>query len=358
MAKIFLESHNIENLSFGFGQFNYHLIKGIYNNKPDLDITLHTSNISQLKEEFGHAFNYKKYYSLRRYPIFRIRENFDLWHCLNQNIKIEPYHKQMPYVLTIHDTFSIETSTEKKTKENFKKLQDKLNRSSAITYISNYAKASTHELFDVPKVPEYVIYNGNTMNQISLPDTHEPRFKSKTPFLFSIGEISERKNFKSLIPMMELLKDHSLIIAGKHMTKTAEEITRLISKYNLNDRVFLIGKISELDKQYYYKHCTAFTFPSLKEGFGLPVLEAMSFGKPVFLSNKTSLPEIGGNLAFYWNNFDAQYMYETLINGLNTYNADVDNYKNNSIIHSKLFSWNGAAKAYIKVYKQVINVNS
>lgn len=354
MARIFLESHNVENLNFGFGQFNYHLIKGIYNNKPDLDITLHASNVSQLKDEFGHSFNYKKYYSLRRYPIFRIRENFDLWHCLNQNIKIEPYHKKMPYILTIHDTFSIETSTEKKTKENFKKLQDKLNRSSAITYISNYAKASTHELFDVPKVPEYVIYNGNTMNQICLPETHGPRFTPKTPFLFSIGEISERKNFKSLIPMIQLLKDHSLIIAGKNTTKAAEEITSLISKYNLNDRVFLTGKISELDKQYYYKHCTAFTFPSLKEGFGLPVLEAMSFGKPVFLSNKTSLPEIGGNLAFYWDNFDPEYMATIVKNGLKTFEENEIELSHAYISHAKSFDWDEAALKYIEVYRSLL----
>jgi len=62
--------------------------------------------------------------------------------------------------------------------------------------------------------------------------------------------------------------------------------------------VSLLGTISESDKIFYYKNCLAFAFPSLREGFGFPVLEAMTFGKPVFLSNKTSLPEIGGSHAF------------------------------------------------------------
>ena len=63
-------------------------------------------------------------------------------------------------------------------------------------------------------------------------------------------------------------------------------------KHNLQDRVICTGKISEFDKQYYLKHCTAFVFPSLREGFGIPPIEAMRFGKPVFISNNTSLPEV------------------------------------------------------------------
>lgn len=53
-----------------------------------------------------------------------------------------------------------------------------------------------------------------------------------------------------------------------------------------------------------YESCVAFLFPSITEGFGLPVIEAMSFGTPVFLSNSSSLPEVGGNEAFYWNSYE------------------------------------------------------
>ena len=106
--QVFLESHNIKNMNFGFGQFNYHLIKAIHELHPeDLDITLHVKNISKLKEEFGNDFKYKKYKPLSRHPLFRIRKKYDLWHSLNQNIKIEPYH-DIPYLLTVHDVNFIE----------------------------------------------------------------------------------------------------------------------------------------------------------------------------------------------------------------------------------------------------------
>ena len=88
--RVFLEAHNIKNPYFGFGQFNYHLIKGLYTaNVDDFKMVIHAKDITKLKEEFGDYFEYKKYYSHRRYPLFGIRKKYDVWHSLNQNIKID-----------------------------------------------------------------------------------------------------------------------------------------------------------------------------------------------------------------------------------------------------------------------------
>ena len=76
----------------------------------------------------------------------------------------------------------------------------------------------------------------------------------------------------------------------------------------LEERIILPGEISDMDKYWLYKNCEAFVFPSMYEGFGLPVIEAMNFGKPVFLSTFSSLPEVGGKYALYWENFDSQLM--------------------------------------------------
>ncbi len=355
MQQIFLESHNIKNLNFGFGQFNYHLIKAIHTTHPkDFEIILHAQHINKLQQEFGDFFNYKKYHSLRRYSIFRVRKKYDLWHCLNQNIKIEPYHN-IPYLLTVHNISYIKDKTRYKNENNHIAFQEKLDRSDAITYISEYAKSSTHEFFDVPEVPEYVIYNGNTIPDIILPDDYTPSQVSERPFLFSIGEFTERKNFNSLIHMLNFLSDFNLIIAGKNSTKNADAIKHLIAKNKLENRVILPGKISELDKQYYYNNCAAFVFPSLREGFGLPVIEAMRFGKPVFLSNNTSLPEIGTDLAFYWDHYEPKYMSDIIITGLHTFNSNKVKYIDASIKHAKSFSWDNAAKQYIDVYRNILN---
>lgn len=353
MVDIFLESHNIKNLNFGFGQFNYHLIKGIFNSNPsNLNITIHTQNISKLKNEFGSTFKYKTYHPICRYPLFRIKKKYDLWHCMNQNIVVEPYHKT-PYLLTVHNTSHIKDPNNYKGEKNNIKFQEKLNKSDAITYISHYAKSSTHEFFDVPNVPEYVIHNGNPITENLIPLNYSPELNISNPFLFTIGEINERKNFKSLVLMLTHLKDYKLIIAGKNNTQEADKIKEVILKYNLSDRVILPGKISEIDKQYYYKNCSAFVFPSLREGFGLPVIEAMKFGKPVFISNNTSLPEIGGNIAFYWDHYDPHYMALALEEGMNTFENKKEYFETQLIKRAISFNWDDAAKEYIKVYNSL-----
>ncbi|WP_204345636.1 glycosyltransferase family 4 protein [Psychroserpens algicola] len=354
MPNVFLESHHIKNLNFGFGQFNYHLIKGLHHINPsDFDITLHAKDLQKLKHEFGNDFKYKKYYSLRRYDALRIRKKYDLWHSMNQNTKIEPYH-DIPYLLTIHNTSYIKDKTDYKDKKEHVLFQDKINRSTAITYISEYAKSSTHQFFDVPKVPEYVIHNGNPILEMTITDDYKAAYIPNRPFLFTIGEVKERKNFKSLIGLIKNLDDYHLIIAGKNSTSEAENIQALIDENQLNDRIKLVGKISESDKQFYYKNCAAFVFPSLREGFGLPVIEAMKFGKPTFISNNTSLPEIGGDLSFYWDHYDPEYMAEVFQKGMSTFENSKTQYIKQLKERANSFNWNDAAKAYIEVYRSLL----
>jgi len=355
MKSVFLESHNIKNLNFGFGQFNYHLIKALSKlNLEDYNITLHGKDTAWLKQEYGDAFTYKQSYSMRRYPAFRIRKKYDLWHSLNQNIKIEPYH-DIPYLLTVHNITHIKNSESYKHEKVHQRFQEKLNRSTAIAYISEYAKSSTHQFFDVPNVAEHVIYNGNPMNETTISKGFKPPFESSKPFLFSIGQITGRKNFISIVRMLPHLKDYQLIIAGKNITGTAEELKAEAQKLGVSDSVHLIGNVSGEAKRYYYAHCAAFVFPSLREGFGLPVIEAMLFGKPVFTSNNTSLPEVGGDLAYYWDHYNPQYMTEVFEKGMNHFGDNSEELQQKMVERARSFSWDNAAKAYDDVYKSIIH---
>lgn len=281
MKHVFLESHNIKNQFNGFGQFNYHLIKGLYHAQiEDFKMTLHAKNTSPLKNEFGNYFNYKTYKSITRKPLFRIRKKYNVWHCLNQNIKIEPYHN-IPYILTVHDVnFINEVSKNMNHKVNLR-FKEKLNRSHAITYISEYAKASTHKYFDVPNVPEYVIYNGNPITDI-LDYITNINTVTNRPYLFFIGGLTKRKNPHTLVQMLEHLPDYDLVLAGDTSDNYVSTILQdAITKTNTKNRVHIIGKINKEEKQFYLQNCAAFAFPSLLEGFGIPPIEAMRFGKPV-----------------------------------------------------------------------------
>ena len=355
MKHVFLESHNIKNQFNGFGQFNFHLIKGLYHaDVEDFKMTIHAKDTNALKDQFGNYFDYKTYRSISRKPFFRIRKKYDVWHSLNQNIKIEPYHK-IPYVLTVHDVNFISEVSKDPNHDTNKRFIEKLNRSSAITYISEFAKASTHQHFNVPKVPEYVIYNGNPIT--TLLDLKNTKIKpvSDRPYLFFIGGLTQRKNVHTLVQMLEHLPDYDLILAGDTSDSYVNTtLAQAISKTRTINRVHMLGKINTEQKQYYLQNCSAFVFPSLLEGFGIPPIEAMRFGKPVFLSNLTSLPEIGGDQAFYWANFDPKAMSEVFIKGMTSFESNKTNYSKASIKRALSFDWNTSAKQYADVYRSLL----
>jgi glycosyltransferase involved in cell wall biosynthesis len=356
MKKVFLESHNLKNKFSGFGQFNYHLIKAIAKYPtPDFKITLHVKNIKELKGEFGSVFKYKKYRSITRHKPFRIKYRYDLWHCMNQNIKIEPFF-DIPYLLTVHDVHFVSEGAPMLRQKLKAKFYEKLNRANAIIYISEFAKQDTHAHFEVPKIPEFVIHNGNTITEINLPKTYKPTIVSEKPYLFSIGDFSERKNFISLVKMLEFLPEYNLILSGNNHSIYADTLTALVRDMGIERRVFQTGKIEDLEKQYYLQHCAAFVFPSLREGFGIPPIEAMRFGKPVFISNNTSLPEIGGEHSFYWDHYEPEYMANILKLGMARFHNAQEFYENWYIDRAKSFSWETTAKEYLKVYQQLLNI--
>lgn len=355
MKQVFLESHNIKNKYSGFGQFNYHLIKGLAASIPsDMSIVLHAKDTDALKAEFGTTFQYKKYRSLTRHKPFRIKKKYDLWHCLNQNIKIEPFF-DIPYLLTVHDIHFITEGSEGMQQKLRAKFKEKLMRATAITYISEFAKKDTHHHFEVPDIPEFVIHNGNTITNTDIPETYAPPVFPEKPFLFSIGDFSERKNFISLIEMLRFLPDYNLILSGNNTSVYANRLTQLVNEYGLQKRVLQTGKIEDTEKKFYLKHCEAFVFPSLREGFGIPPIEAMRFGKPIFISNNTSLPEVGGEHAFYWDHYDPEYMAEVFKKGMQTFNTNETFYKEWYVSRAKQFNWNNTARQYLDVYQQILH---
>ncbi len=120
-----------------------------------------------------------------------------------------------------------------------------------------------------------------------------------------------------LVPFLRALGGgRSLVVAGSAASPYAQEILRLARAEGVAERVLLPGNVTDAEKYWLLANAEAFVFPSLAEGFGLPVVEAMSLGKPVFLSTRTSLPETGGPEAFYWPDFDPRAMAEVFTRGM------------------------------------------
>jgi glycosyltransferase involved in cell wall biosynthesis len=217
-----------------------------------------------------------------------------------------------------------------------------------VVAISNFVATDIATFFPEAENKIKVIYNG--ADKLTVKENHHPKYLPTKPFLFAIGFLSPKKNFHTL-PALLSGNNYELIIAGIE-TRYKETILAEAKKYDLPHRVTITGTISDDDKAWYYKNCSAFLFPSIAEGFGLPVIEAMYFGKPVFLSKYTSLPEIGGDAAFYFNSFDPIDMRETFIKGIEAY--EQENWKEKIMMHASKFNWDNTAKQYLALYKELI----
>lgn len=281
--------------------------------------------------------------------LFPAYKGIDIWHTTYQSTLYVPKNKQIKKVLTIHDlNFLYEKKSVEKQQKYLKKVQRNVDMADHIVAISEFTKQDILKHLKVDGKPISVVYNGCVVK--SFPEHANVNITDSKPFLFALGTVIPKKNFHVLVPLL-VGNDYDLIIAGKADESYKSLIMEQARLFGVADRVKVVGPVSSEDKYLYYKHCSAFLFPSLAEGFGIPAIEAMFFGKPVFLSTKTSLPEIGGNLAYYFETFDPNDMQKVFAEGLNHYSET--NPAQAITQHAMQFSWEECAKAYWAIYKSL-----
>ena len=287
--------------------------------------------------------------SLHKFIFPPINKNIDLWHTTHQISSYLPSNKKLIKVLTVHDlNFLHEEKSDAKRKNQVKKHQKVIDKVDHIIAISEFTKEDILKHLKVNK-PITVIYNGAKVEKF--PEFNQPKYRPKQKFLFSLGTVIPKKNFHTLPCLLED-NDFELIIAGKEDGGYADKIREEAIKHGVQNRVHLVGPVSSEEKYWYYNNCSAFLFPSLAEGFGIPAIEAMNFGKPVFLSKLTSLPEIGGELAYYFDNFENGHMKKVFKEGLADYEK---NQPADAIIaHAQKFNWEQCAEAHWKLYHSLM----
>jgi Glycosyltransferase len=281
----------------------------------------------------------------------RNTSRFDLWHVTTTISWYHPFNSRTKNVFTMHDlNFLIEEKEKvKRNKRLLRQIQQRINRADHITAISRFVVAHAKQYLNFGDKKISVIYNGCTVPEMPVYET--PVYVPLKKFIFAIGLIQPRKNFHTL-PALLVGNDLELVIAGNNMYGYGEKIIEAAYKYNVAGRVKLTGPVTDKEKYWYYKNCEAFCFPSLAEGFGLPVVEAMHFGKPVFISTETSLPEVGGDAAWYFKNFDPGYMQQVFREGMQEYHATMPVQKIKE--QAAKFNWDTIALQYLDVYKSLL----
>lgn len=366
--KILLDVSSLKHPYTGLGQFSLYLgthLMPLFTSEMEVDFLGRAKSkkfFENLDTTHIHQFNWQNLYWIRRhgYDFFLkwLYKKYDLWHTTAQNIHILPPHKDTKLIFTIHDLIGIQEIKDQAQKQKqINILQHKINRASGITFISEFVQQDAKKYLNFGNTPQKVICNGVEIKMFESPPI--PRFiqisknPSFQPFLFSIGTFVSRKNFAVLLPFLAQMPDYQLIISGKNDTDYAQQMRQEIQQLGLQDRVILTGEITEEEKYWLYKNCTAFLFPSILEGFGLPVVEAMILGKPVFTTQYTSLPEVGGQRAFYWQDFSPENMVKTFENGLHLAKTE-ENFAENQKIHAKKFTWDIASRSYWEFYQRFL----
>ena len=287
------------------------------------------------------------------------KSDIDLWHITNQHSKYLPLDERVPVILTIHDlNFLHEGEGECAAHTVTRKLaivQKKLDRAAAITTISAFVAADVQRHLDPRGKPIHVVHNGMPPPPPASPS--RPQFMPPGPFVLTIGNFLPHKNFHVLLDLIACLPEKRLVIAGKKATHYGEFVEREVSRRGLHNRVVMPGELSDGDRQWLYEQCDAFLFPSLTEGFGFPVLEAMQCGKPVFMSRKTSLPEIAGDCGYFFESYGAAEMTAVFRDGMEHWAAD-PTLPSRCRRHAGSFSWRASAERYATIYESVLAATS
>lgn len=277
--------------------------------------------------------------------------NCDIWHAPFQTGRILPSNRRIKILLTIHDLNVLhEDKPEKEKIASLNKTQKLIDGSDAVVCISNHTKKDVLENLNTRNKPIYVIHNGT--HKIDEPIITGTGYKPLLPFIFTLGYVNRKKNFHTLLA---LLQDPGmeLVIAGRlDEPDYIDNIRKQAIKEGISDRVHILGPVPEEDKAWYFHNCRAFVLPSLAEGFGAPVVEAMSYGKPIFLSERTSLPEIGGDVCSYFSCFEPSHMIEVFDKGMRRHVNE--NLGPRIIARGGEFKWDEKAKQYVGVYQSLL----
>jgi glycosyltransferase involved in cell wall biosynthesis len=182
------------------------------------------------------------------------------------------------------------------------------------------------------------------------------RYKIDGPFILTVSLMRRRKNMHRLISAYSILRkehkiDAKLVIVGKR-TSVHNDLLKQCHELDLAEDVIFTGYIPTADLVHIYNAADLFVYPSLNEGFGIPVLEAMACGTPVVTSNTSALPEVAGDAAILVNPYDVEELAHAMHGVLHDEELK-QTLTEKGLERAKMFSWEKTARETIEVYRQV-----
>ncbi|HEX8371225.1 MAG TPA: glycosyltransferase family 1 protein [Chthoniobacterales bacterium] len=259
----------------------------------------------------------------------------------------------VPKIVTIHDLSFVSLPSGFRTHERMvyrKLIRAAANGARHILTVSEFSKQELMEKWQIPAEKITVTYEAADAC-FRLPESQAPT--SSAPYLLSVGNLHPRKNLVRLLKAFVKLKleaklPHRLRIVGQKAW-LYDEIFDEVRRRKLEAEVEFTGYVSQQDLVWLYQNAAVFIYPSLYEGFGLPVLEAMACGCPVVCSSTTSLPEVAGDAA----ELVDPHSEDELARGIIAALGRRDELRSTGVARAASFSWEKCAQetaaAYVKI---------
>lgn len=334
----------------GLGEFSLQLGRQLAAMAPALresdGIEFHFHLPRRLHGRFGDAVRYLATHDLQRL-LHLSTTRFALWHSVQQHNRFRPPLFAQRRVQTVHDLNFLYAKDGPKIRKYVAIHERLLAGCDAVVTISDHVRQDIARHLKV-KAPVQVIHNGVRDLTGVKPDVLRPLEGKR--FFFHISRMAPTKNIPALLELARAWPERQFVLAGPQ-SDYATQIGFEIDSRGL-ENVVLLQDVKDGQKAWLYANCEAFLFPSLTEGFGLPPLEAMQFGKPVFLSDRTCLPEIGGDCAFYWHDFAPLAMRGVVEQGLAGWQAAVHGPRARQ--RAAQFTWERCAKGYVDLYRSLL----
>lgn len=295
----------------------------------------------------------------------------DILHCTSNTA---PIFSDIPIVTTLHDIIYLEKSYLEILKsgatsyQKFGNIYRKLivpkvmKKSKLVITVSNYEKNRISEFFGSKHKNKLVaVYNGVGNHFAPITDKTElKRVKEKynlpEKFFFFLGNTDPKKNTKgTLKAYSDFLKtstsDYKLVMLDYDLSEL-EKLLNEIGNPDLIQQIILTGYVKNTDLPAIYSQCEIFLYPSLRESFGIPILEAMSCGVPVITSNTSSMPEISGIAGYLVDPYKPEEITEGIIKILEGINFK-DELVSKGLLQAKKFSWYAMAEQVLELYKDL-----
>ncbi|MEK7161519.1 MAG: glycosyltransferase family 1 protein [Patescibacteria group bacterium] len=290
------------------------------------------------------------------------KHDLDLVHFPNFNV---PYFYKRPFITTIHDMVHHKISGAKKSRllhfmAYTKIIEAAAKNSQAIITVSEYSKQDIVKYLNVRPEKIHVTYEGSSLNinvGEGLVSEVKKRYLLRRPYFLFVGVLERKKNIVNLTRgfdyfLQKYKADMDLVVVGKADSHYPEIKHKALDIKNI-DRLVFTGQVEEDELRALYKGAYCFATASLHEGFGLPGVEALSFGLPLLASNIPVFNEIYDNACIYFDPLDPKDIGEKM-HLLSRDDRFYGQIQEKSFQRSLLFSWDNTVKETLKIHRKIL----